>query len=80
MKDIESIIEDYRGSDSERRLYLFLDCPSLRNEFIKIDQSETTPEHRAQQTPNTGLKRSGFQSVFATLRHACFFSGAGKNI
>ena len=23
MKDIESIIKDYRGSDSERRLYLF---------------------------------------------------------
>ena len=73
MKDIESIIKDYRGSDSERRLYLFLDCPSLRNEFIKIDQSETTPEHRAQQTTDTGLKRQGVRSVFATLRHAWSF-------
>ena len=73
MKDIESIMEDYRGSDSERRLYLFLDCPSLRNEFIKIDQSVTTPEHRAQQKTDSGLKRPGVRSVFATLRHAWSF-------
>jgi hypothetical protein len=40
MKRIEDILEEYRGADVEKRLNLFLECPTLRNEFMEIDQSE----------------------------------------
>jgi hypothetical protein len=37
MRDLESIIGEYREADSEKRLYFFLDCPSLRNDFMEIE-------------------------------------------
>ena len=40
MRTRDRIIGKYLEADSEKRLYLFLDCPSLRNEFIEIDLSE----------------------------------------
>ena len=40
MRSIESIIEEYRKADLDKRLYLFLECPTLRAEFTEIDQSE----------------------------------------
>ena len=40
MRNRDQIIEAYRNADAEKRLYLFLDCLSLRNEFIEIDLSE----------------------------------------
>jgi hypothetical protein len=40
MKSTESIVEEYRKADLEKRLYLFLECPALRAEFMEIDQSE----------------------------------------
>ena len=40
MRSSQSILEEYREADFEKRLNLFLECPSLRTEFIEIDQSE----------------------------------------
>ncbi len=69
MKDLKSITEDYRQSDSERRLYLFLDCPSLRNEFIRIDREEMQAGHTARPESEKVAKQSGFRNLFATLKH-----------
>lgn len=44
MKTIERIIEEYYRGDFEKRLYLFLEYRSLRNEFLKIDKTEIQPE------------------------------------
>ena len=43
MKSTESILEEYRKADLDKRLYLFLECPALRATFTEIDQSEATP-------------------------------------
>ena len=40
MTRIENILEEYRKGDLDRRLNLFLECPSLRTEFLEIDQGE----------------------------------------
>ena len=40
MAKIENILEEYRKADLDRRLNLYLECPSLRTEFLEIDQSE----------------------------------------
>ena len=44
MESIEQIIEEYHKGDFEKRLHLFLEYRSLRNEFLKIDKFETRPE------------------------------------
>ena len=44
MKRVESIIEEYRGADFEKRLNLFLECPSLRTCFMEIDEREMADE------------------------------------
>ena len=43
MRSTESIMEEYRKADLEKRLYLFLECPALRAKFTEIDQSENAP-------------------------------------
>ncbi len=47
MRDLDSIILEYREADSEKRLYLFLDCPSLRHEFIEIELHLGTQEKKS---------------------------------
>ena len=44
MRSTESIMEEYRKADLEKRLYLFLECPALRATFTEIDQSESGPD------------------------------------
>jgi hypothetical protein len=44
MRSTESIVEEYRKSDLDKRLYLFLECPAFRAEFTEIDQSESAQE------------------------------------
>lgn len=44
MRDYKNIIEEYRNADFEKRLYLFLSHRSLRDEFLEIDQSDTSVE------------------------------------
>ena len=42
MRDIKTIVEEYQKGDSEKRLNLFLECPSLREEFVQIEQDEAS--------------------------------------
>lgn len=44
MRSTESIVEEYRKADLEKRLYLFLQCPGLRVKFMEIDQSEAVTD------------------------------------
>ena len=58
MKTRDRIIEEYLEADAEKRLYLFLECPSLRNEFIEIDLGEYRMEDRAMKKTGTAPIRS----------------------
>ncbi len=40
MYNQQDIIERYRHADFRHRLSLFLECPVLRNEFVRIEQNE----------------------------------------
>lgn len=40
MKKLETLTKEYRNGDFEKRLNLFLECPLLRDEFIKIEREE----------------------------------------
>ena len=40
----KNILEEYGRGDLNKRLNLFLECPSLRTRFLEIDQSETAGE------------------------------------
>jgi len=42
MRNIKTITEQYREGDFEKRLNLFLECPPLRDEFMQIEQDETS--------------------------------------
>jgi hypothetical protein len=46
MRNLQSIIREYRQAGSEKRLHLFLDCPSLRNEFLEIELHSSTQEQK----------------------------------
>ena len=37
MKDLQTILGEYRAADDENRLYLFLDCRPLRRQFVQIE-------------------------------------------
>ena len=40
----KNILEEYRKGDLDKRLNLFMECPSLRNRFLEIDLSEPAGE------------------------------------
>jgi len=65
----QDIIKKYRHADFKHRLSLFLECPVLRNEFVRIDQNDagknTTPESAARSKINRARK---FFCVFGFLR------------
>ena len=44
MRSTREILEEYRRGDLEKRLNLFLECPSLRTEFSEIDKTEQLKE------------------------------------
>ena len=44
MTKSKNILEEYRRGDLNKRLNLFLECPSLRSRFLEIDQRETAGE------------------------------------
>jgi len=64
MRDLESIIRKYQEADSEKRLYLFLDCPSLRNEFIEIELHSGTKEKKSVSDSNS-IKPSGWRRMLS---------------
>ena len=42
MEDINKILDEYRNADFEKRLYYSLSYRDLRDEFLEIDQSDTS--------------------------------------
>ena len=44
MWSAKRILEEYKRSNLEKRLNLFLECPSLRTRFVEIDQGEMARE------------------------------------
>ncbi len=49
MQNHQEIIETYRRADFEHRLSLFLEYPSFRTSFVRIDHSEYKREAIPQQ-------------------------------
>jgi hypothetical protein len=45
MRNIKTITEEYRKGDFEKRLNLYLECPTLRNEFMRIEQDEALTQN-----------------------------------
>lgn len=58
MTNRDRIIEAYLEADAEKRLHLFLDCPSLRNEFMAIDLSENRATAKAKKNRENLPERS----------------------
>ena len=46
MKESDRIISEYRESDPEEQLHLFLDNPTLRTDFIEIELDAERPNGR----------------------------------
>jgi len=68
MRDYKNIIDEYRSADSEKRLYLFLSHRSLRDEFLEIDQSDTSLEFSAKPMKNKcRMCRNWGQSLISAL-------------
>ena len=44
MWSAKTILEEYKRSNLEKRLNLFLECPSLRTRFVEIDQGKVARE------------------------------------
>ena len=64
MKDPNNILEAYRAADDEKRLYLYLECRSLRNQFVRIEHAEY--QARLQETNASGKKHAK-RSVWRSL-------------
>jgi hypothetical protein len=41
---MRDIVEEYQKGDAEKRLNLFMECPSLRDEFVQMEQEEAKPQ------------------------------------
>ena len=57
MQNHQEIIEKYRQADFEHRLSLFLDYPTFRNAFVRIDQGENTAEGRSRRPSDRVSRR-----------------------
>jgi hypothetical protein len=69
MRDHKNIIEEYRHADFEKRLYLFLSHRSLRDEFLEIDQSDTSVEFSAKPIKNKcGMCGNWGQSLISAIK------------
>jgi pimeloyl-ACP methyl ester carboxylesterase len=55
MRALDTIVEDYRHSDDGKRLNLFLEWPSLRSDFIRIEQREKPPANRQSAAPQRAV-------------------------
>ena len=53
MKNPENIIHEYRESDPEEQLHLFLDNPALRNAFIEADIGACATSYDTSRTRQT---------------------------
>ncbi len=73
MRDIKAITEEYQKGDFEKRLNLFLECPSLRDKFMQIERDNASARSvRFSQSAayQTRAKRSVFNH-FRRLLKCC---------
>ena len=70
MRDIDRIIEEYRKSDFEKRLFLFLEYRSLRDRFTDIEMEEKQTELQAKPIPAEKPAGSKMQRLIYVLKHA----------
>ena len=71
MADNDPIIEAYRAADAEKRLYLFMDRPSLRDTFMAIDLGEYRAATAARQRGKPAAKRSRPARWLAAAANCC---------
>ncbi|MDY6988504.1 MAG: hypothetical protein SWQ30_10645 [Thermodesulfobacteriota bacterium] len=53
MTDAKRFRKEYRQADHDKRLLLFLECPSLRDAFMSIEQNEASGQERYEAHPAT---------------------------
>lgn len=70
MRDMDCIIEEYRKSDFEKRLYLFLEHRSLRSQFTDIDMEEKQTEPQTKLIRAAKPERSTVGRLISVLKHA----------
>ncbi|MCP4371050.1 MAG: hypothetical protein GY797_23490 [Deltaproteobacteria bacterium] len=68
MRDVNSIIEEYRNSDFEKRMYLFLEHRALRNQFTEIDTEELQTEYQTRPIWVAKPERSAMGQLISALR------------
>ena len=63
MWNAKPILEEYKRSNLDKRLNLFLECSSLRRRFIEIDQGEAErePLYRTSPEEDTAGSVSGWR-------------------
>ena len=71
MPNRDPVIEAYRTADAGKRLYLFMDYPSLRSEFIAIDLGEYRAAPKSNHRQGTAPKRSLPSRWFTALTNCC---------
>ncbi len=49
MQAFDKIVEQYRQANEEQRLYLYMDCPPLREEFLEIDRQDRATAQTARE-------------------------------
>lgn len=70
MRDIDSIIEEYRKSDFEKRLHIFLEHRSLRNQFVGIDMEELQTESQTKPIWIEKPEKFTMGRLISALKHA----------
>lgn len=67
MRNVKTIIEEYQKGDFEKRLNLFLECPTLRDEFMQIEQDEASAQ-RARFSQPAAYQTHSKKSMFYPCR------------
>jgi len=54
----QDIIKQYSQADFEHRLSLFLECPALRDEFVRIDRNEVGKNTSSEKAKRSKISRA----------------------
>lgn len=71
MKNIQNLLQEYRNSDAEKRLNLFLQHRWLREEFDVIDRTDPAEGVSHRLRPGKISKIRMFYKSLAESRHFC---------
>ena len=70
-----AILERYRKSSSDDRIFLFLDHPSMRSEFTAVDMAEARQKRQKRSIESiTAFLKSGRLNPIKALRTAVSFT------